>query len=77
MYFFHNLKTMHPFKMMFHGEIHMDYANIPNQFQKILVHVFQEIDLHHFKPSLVFLKSRASIDHIFYMERCIMMMGTC
>lgn len=31
-YFFDNLKTMHPFKTMFHGEMHMDDGNVPKKF---------------------------------------------
>ena len=39
----------------------MDDGNMLNQFQKIPVHGFQEIDLHHLQPILHFLNIRASI----------------
>lgn len=43
----------------------MDGGNMPKKFQQILVHGFQEIDLHHLQPFLVFLEIRASIDQNF------------
>ena len=57
--------------------MHMDDDNMPKKFQKILMHDFQEIGLHHLQPFLVFLEIHASIDQNFYMGRCIMMMETC
>ena len=39
--FCHNLKTMHPFSNLFHGEMDMDDGNMLKQFQQILVHSFQ------------------------------------
>ena len=68
---------VHPFKQLFHGEMHMDDGKMPKQFQKIPVHSFQEICLHHLQPFLVFLEIRASIDQKFSMWRCIMIMETC
>ena len=42
--------------------MHLDNGNMPMKFQKIIVHGFQEIGLHHLQPLLVFLEIRASID---------------
>jgi len=64
-YLCHNLKTVHPFKNMFHGDMHMDDGNMPNKFQKIPVHGFQKIVLHHLQPFLVFLEISASIGQFF------------
>ena len=69
--------SVHPFKNLFHGEMHMDTGNMLKQFQKFLAHSFQEIDLHHLQPFLFFLEIHASIDQNFSMGRCIMMMTTC
>lgn len=52
---------MHPLDELFHGDMHMDYGNILKNFQKILVHTFREIDLHHLQPFLFFIEIRASI----------------
>ena len=55
----------------------MDDSNIPKQFQQIPLHGFQEIDLPHLQPFLVFLEIHASINQNVPMGRCIMMMATC
>lgn len=55
----------------------MDDGNMPKEFQKILVHGFQEIGLHHLQPFLVFLEIHASIEQNFSMGKCIMMRETC
>ena len=59
---------VNPFKNLFHGEVHMDDGNMPKKFPQILVHGFQEIDLHHLQPFLVFLEIHASINFFFYGE---------
>ena len=52
----------HPFKNPFPVEMHIDDGNIPNKFKQIPMHGFQEIDLHHLQPFLLFLEIGASID---------------
>ena len=41
----------------------MGASNLPKQFQPILMHGFQEIDLYNLEPFSVFLDIHASIDH--------------
>jgi len=52
---------MHPLDDLFHGDMHMDDGNILKKFQKITMHIFQEIDPHHLQPFLSFLDICASI----------------
>lgn len=48
-FFYHISKLMRLLEDQFHLEMHMD-GNMFKQFQQILVHTFQTIDLHHLQP---------------------------
>jgi len=55
---------MHPFEKLFYGELYRGDGNMPEQFQLIPVHSFQEISLHHHQIFLHFLDIGASVSKL-------------
>jgi len=53
--FDHISKTMHPFAKLFQGDIYKDDGNMLKKFQKVSVHTFREIGLHHLQPCFFFI----------------------